>query len=132
MLDKDKEAGDKLANELSLISEKTVRFFHCDVAEEDALLAAIGSALPCVPRLDCLINNAGWHPPHLPIDKFSRKDAERVMAINFFSAFSASKRCLPMLREVKGNIINLSSYVGVQGQLDASTYAATKGHVLLL
>jgi len=25
-------------------------------------------------RLDCLINNAGWHPPHQPIDDFSIQD----------------------------------------------------------
>lgn len=49
------------------------------------------------------------------------------MNLNFFSTFTLCKLCLPHLRETKGNIINMSSLVGIQGQRFATTYCATKG-----
>src|SRR6266550_4467693 len=80
-------------------------------------------------RLDCLINNAGWHPPHKPIDNFSIQDFRDLLELNLVSVFAACKFALPYLRKTRGNIINLSSLVGIMGQLHATTYVATKGAI---
>ncbi len=80
-------------------------------------------------RLDCLINNAGWHPGHKPIDDFSVQDFRTLLDLNLVSIFAACKFALPHLRKVKGNIINISSLVGAIGQLHATTYVATKGAI---
>ena len=80
-------------------------------------------------RIDCLINNAGWHPPHRTIDEFSVEDFRSLLDLNLVSIFAASKFALPHLRKVKGNIINMSSLVGIMGQLGATTYVATKGGI---
>lgn len=45
------------------------------------------------------------------------------------SVFVACRRALPHLRTTRGNIINMSSLVGVMGQLHATTYVATKGAI---
>ncbi len=78
-------------------------------------------------RLDCLINNAGWHPPHKPIDDFTVQEFRDLLELNLVSMFAACQRALPHLRRTKGNIINVSSLVGQMGQLHATTYVATKG-----
>src|SRR5436190_17543167 len=80
-------------------------------------------------RLDCLINNAGWHPPHKPIDDFSIQDFRDLLELNLVSVFAACKFALPYVRKTRGNIINLSSLVGIMGQLHATTYVATKGAI---
>jgi NAD(P)-dependent dehydrogenase (short-subunit alcohol dehydrogenase family) len=80
-------------------------------------------------RIDCLINNAGWHPPARTIDEFSCQDFRDLLELNVVSLFAASKRALPHLRRTRGNIINLSSLVGSMGQLHATTYVATKGAI---
>src|SRR4029453_11726561 len=80
-------------------------------------------------RLDCLINNAGWHPPHKPIDEFSVQDFRDLLDLNLVSIFAACKFALPQLRKTKGNIINMSSLVGGTGQFHAVTYVATKGAI---
>src|SRR6266550_8713041 len=80
-------------------------------------------------RLDCLINNAGWHPPHKPIDDFSIQDFRDLLELNLISVFAACKFALPYMRKTRGNIINLSSLVGIMGQLHATTYVATKGAI---
>lgn len=80
-------------------------------------------------RIDCLINNAGWHPPHKPIDDFTPEEFRELLELNLVSVFAACKFALPSLRETRGNIINMSSLVAQIGQLYATTYVATKGAV---
>ena len=80
-------------------------------------------------RLDCLINNAGWHPPHKPIDEFTVEEFRDLLELNLVSVFTACKLALPHLRRTRGNIINMSSLVAQIGQHHATTYAATKGAV---
>jgi NADP-dependent 3-hydroxy acid dehydrogenase YdfG len=49
-------------------------------------------------QIDCLINNAGWHPPSKEIEEFSVKDCRDLMDLNFVSIFAACKFALPHLR----------------------------------
>ena len=41
----------------------------CDVADTKQLKQAIDRAAAAFGRIDCLINNAGWHPPATTIDE---------------------------------------------------------------
>eukprot|EP01126_Amoeba_proteus_P029024 TRINITY_DN2859_c0_g2_i2.p1 TRINITY_DN2859_c0_g2~~TRINITY_DN2859_c0_g2_i2.p1 ORF type:complete len:171 (-),score=28.51 TRINITY_DN2859_c0_g2_i2:163-675(-) len=54
---------------------------------------------------------------------------KNLMNLNFISYFALCKFCLPHLRKVQGNIINMSSLVGIFGQPGATTYVATKGAI---
>ena len=47
-------------------------------------------------RLDCLVNNAGWHPPHHPIDEFSEQDFIDVLKLNIVAVFNGCKFALPI------------------------------------
>jgi NAD(P)-dependent dehydrogenase (short-subunit alcohol dehydrogenase family) len=99
------------------------------VSKTEELQQLIEDTVKTYGRLDCLINNAGWHPPHHPIDNFSVQDFRDLLELNVISIFAACKFALPHLRKTKGNIINLSSLVGSMGQLYAVTYVATKGAI---
>ena len=48
-----------------------VAFTKCDVSQEEDIKTMIQFTLNTFGRIDCLINNAGWHPSHQPIDDFS-------------------------------------------------------------
>jgi len=104
----------------------------CDVSKPEQIQALVNATIERYGRLDCLINNAGWHPPHKPIDDFSAQDFLDLLQLNVVSVFAGCKYALPHLRKTKGNIINLSSLVGAMGQLYASTYVATKGAITSL
>jgi NAD(P)-dependent dehydrogenase (short-subunit alcohol dehydrogenase family) len=107
-------------------------FVRCDVSKTDDIRALIDATVEKHGRLDCLINNAGWHPPHKPIDDFSVQDFRDLLELNLVSIFAACKFALPHLRKVKGNIINMASLVGSMGQLHATTYVPTKGAITAL
>jgi NAD(P)-dependent dehydrogenase (short-subunit alcohol dehydrogenase family) len=104
-------------------------FLPCDVSKVDQVEGVVDETVKRFKRLDCLINNAGWHPPHRPIDDFTPQDFRDLLELNLVSIFAACRRALPHLRKVQGNIINLSSLVGQMGQLHATTYVATKGAI---
>jgi NAD(P)-dependent dehydrogenase (short-subunit alcohol dehydrogenase family) len=104
-------------------------FRFCDVRRTEAIRSLVEEIVSRRSRLDCLINNAGWHPPHKPIDEFSEDDLLDLIELNLLSVFTACKAALPHLRITKGNIINIASLVATIGQHYAVTYAATKGAI---
>jgi len=126
------EDGRKLESELNQCQEPdcgVAAFIRCDVTKEDEIRAMIDFAVDKFGRIDCLINNAGWHPPHQPIDTFSAEDFRSLLDTNLVSYFLASKYALPYLRQTQGSIINMSSLVATLGQVGAATYVATKGGI---
>ena len=124
--------GQTLASELNRTGPGEAQFVFCDVSKTDEIRRLIDVTVERHSQLDCLINNAGWHPPHKPIDGFSIQDFRDLLELNLVSVFAACKFALPHLRKTQGNIINLSSLVGIIGQLQATTYVATKGAITAL
>lgn len=124
--------GPALAAELNDAGAGEAHFIKCDVTKADDLQALVDETISRYDRLDCVVNNAGWHPPHHPIDEFSADDFRALLELNVVSVFNLCKLALPHLRRTKGNIINIASLVGSMGQHYATTYVATKGAVLAL
>jgi len=124
-----KDEGEALAADLSAQGPGEAHFIPCDVSRVDQIQNLIDATLKRYSRIDCLINNAGWHPPHKPIDQFSIQEFRDLIDLNLVSIFAACKFALPSLRKGKGNIINMSSLVAAMGQLYATTYIATKGAI---
>ena len=122
-------AGEALAREVSAEGPGEAHFVRGDVSKVDDLRALVEGAARRFGRIDCLINNAGWHPPPKPIDDFTVEEFRELLDLNLVGIFAACKLALPHLRRTKGNIINMSSLVGAMGQIHATTYVATKGAI---
>jgi NAD(P)-dependent dehydrogenase (short-subunit alcohol dehydrogenase family) len=123
------EEGRRLEAELNAKAPGSATYLRVDVSKVDDVHRLVDFTAERFGRIDCLLNNAGWHPPHKPIDDFSLEDFRSLFELNVVSIFAACKRALPHLRRTKGNIINMSSLVGQMGQLHATTYVATKGAI---
>src|SRR5689334_9000393 len=125
----DAARGPSVALTLTQQGPGRAHFQRCDVTSDADREALIAATIERDGRLDCLVNNAGWHPPHKPIDDFTVQEFRDLLDLNLVSMFAACRRALPHLRRVQGNIINMSSLVGAMGQLHATTYVATKGAI---
>eukprot|EP00928_Gymnodinium_smaydae_P090243 TRINITY_DN7406_c0_g1_i2.p1 TRINITY_DN7406_c0_g1~~TRINITY_DN7406_c0_g1_i2.p1 ORF type:complete len:317 (-),score=76.82 TRINITY_DN7406_c0_g1_i2:152-1102(-) len=91
MCDRNAEAS-KLADTLNKRGAKNkVLFVRTDVSVVAELEALVDTAVKHFGRLDCIINNAGWHPPPLTIDDFAVSDAQDLMQLNFISTYAATK-----------------------------------------
>ncbi|KAK6184184.1 hypothetical protein SNE40_006703 [Patella caerulea] len=121
--------GKEVEADLNKLGIGEALFIPCDVSKEEEIKNLIEKTVAKYGRIDCLVNNAGYHPPHMPIDDFSSDDFRELLNVNLVSYFIAAKYALPYLRKVEGNIINMSSLVGQIGQFGAVTYVATKGGI---
>ena len=120
---KDGEAAEKELKALGY----TALFVPCDVTSEKDMAHLIDTTVQRFGRLDCIVNNAGWHPPASPIESVSVEDFEKLLRLNLTSTFIGCKLAVPHLLKTRGNIINMSSEVAILGQPDAVAYCATKG-----
>jgi NAD(P)-dependent dehydrogenase (short-subunit alcohol dehydrogenase family) len=130
--DIDVETGQQLASRLSQKEPGICHFEECDVRLPEQIKRVIETTVRKWGRLDCLVNNAGWHPPGHPIDDFSLEDFQELLQLNLVAVFAGCKFALPHLRKTRGSIINIGSLVASIGDESASTYCATKGGVSAL
>ncbi|KAE8593981.1 hypothetical protein XENTR_v10019395 [Xenopus tropicalis] len=125
---KDTEAK-ALENEIKAAGPGDCIYVCCDVTKEEDIKKLIEITVMNYGQIDCLINNAGWHPPEQTIDGTSADDFRDLLNLNLIGYFLTAKYALPHLRKTQGNIINISSLVGIIGQKHAIPYVATKGAV---
>jgi NAD(P)-dependent dehydrogenase (short-subunit alcohol dehydrogenase family) len=83
-------------------------------------------------RLDILVNCAGVIFRNRTIEQTSEEEWDMTFDVNVKGTFLMSKHALPALRESRGCIVNVSSYVGLVGFAGASAYAASKAAILNL
>ncbi len=104
-------------------------FYRCDVSVEAEIIDLVRFTTDKYGRLDCMINNAAYHPPEKRIDDVPLVEVEDVLRNNFLSVFSGCKYALPHLRKTKGSIINVSSVLQVTGTESVYAYVAAKGAI---
>lgn len=80
--------------------------------------------------LDVLVNNAGINRDALLI-RMKEENWDDVIATDLKSDFLTIKAAAPiMMRKRKGSIINISSVVGLMGNIGQANYAAAKAGVI--
>jgi len=81
-------------------------------------------------RLDILINNAGITRDNLLL-KMSEDDFDKVIATNLKGVFNCTKAVTKlMMRQRGGRIVNMSSVVGLKGNISQTNYAAAKAGII--
>lgn len=105
-----------------------VRHITADVCDEASLRAAFDEVGRREGRLDLLINNAGFGVSGAA-ELCPPEDARRQMEVNFLGVLACSRLALPLLRESRGRIINISSVAAVFAIPFQSLYSASKAAV---
>ena len=119
-------AGESLAAELTAQGPGRAIFIPCDVADTEQIRQAVAKTVDVFGRLDCIVNNAGAHPPATRLEETSLAEMEALLRLNFLSTFAGCQFALPHLRKVGGTIVNISSMVALVGQDQAAAYCSTK------
>lgn len=101
-------------------------FIACDITRLVDIERMVESTLERYGQIDCVINNAGWHPPAMTIDQISLEDFESLLRLNLTSTFLVCKHTIPYLKMTHGSLINMSSAVAEIGQASAVSYVTTK------
>jgi len=101
-----------------------------DLSVTDERRRTIAKALADLSGLDILINNAG-RGDDCHVDDVTPEYWQRMVDLNMKAVFFTTQQCVPELRKSRGNIINVSSVLGLIGGPPGSVvYATTKGAVV--
>lgn len=83
-------------------------------------------------HIDILVNNAGITRDALML-RMSEEQWDEVIQTDLKSVFNYIHACTPiMLKQRAGNVINISSVVGIAGNAGQSNYAAAKAGIIAL
>ena len=101
-----------------------------DVSNFDDAKRMVDEAISKLGSVDILVNNAGITNDKLML-KMSESDFESVLKVNLTGAFNMTQSVLkPMTRARQGAIINMSSVVGLTGNIGQANYAASKAGLI--
>lgn len=127
----DEDEGKQTEKELQEeTGNNEITFVYGNVTQDDDVKRVISTAIEKYKRIDCLINNAGTHPPHATIDDISSEQFNSLININLTGYFRFCKFTLPALRKVQGCIINIASLVAELGDYHGVEYSASKGGIV--
>jgi NAD(P)-dependent dehydrogenase (short-subunit alcohol dehydrogenase family) len=103
----------------------------CDVADDDAVAAAVGQIGDALGRVTGVVTAAGiFHGPDLqPAHQVSVDDFVRVLRVNLVGTFAVITHALPMLMEGGGAIVTIASTAAIRGHGYGAGYTASKGGV---
>lgn len=101
-----------------------------DISKENEVKHLIEETIREYKTLDILVNNAGINKDNLLI-RMSEEEFDNVIDINLKGTFFCMKYgAKVMLKQRFGKIINISSVVGIAGNMGQANYAASKAGVI--
>jgi NAD(P)-dependent dehydrogenase (short-subunit alcohol dehydrogenase family) len=124
------EKGILAAEEITKKGGGECIFKECDISKPEHMKALIDFTVKKYGRLDTMVNNAGYVPPHLDACDMPIEDYQAVLATNLAGTFYGCKYSIPHLRRTKGAIVNMSSVIARVGQEQTAGYSSTKGGII--
>ena len=120
---REKETADELGD--------AVVPFHCDVTQEDDVVAMFAAALEAFGRVDAVLNVAGIGGAQA-LAEITSDEYDRIMAVDLKGVMLGTKHGVKtMLPTGGGAIVNWSSIGGLNGSyLPTSVYSAAKAGVI--
>jgi len=102
----------------------------CNLSDVDAVKALSKTAADQMGGIDILVNNAGITRDNLFM-RMSDEDWQQVLDINLTSTMHLMKSVMrTMMKQRFGRIINITSIVGVTGNVGQVNYAASKAGMI--
>ncbi len=120
---------DQLAEETAKLGVKTLAL-SADVSDINSINSAVEKAIAAFKNIDILINSAGI----ASFGKFLELEPEaweRIIQVNLMGTYYTTRAIIPnMIERQTGDIINISSTAGLNGNALTSAYSASKFAVL--
>ena len=126
---KENDASKAIVEEIEALGRKAA-FFVCNVADAEQVNTAVAGVVGQFGRIDILVNNAGITKDMLLL-QMKEEDFDSVVDVNLKGCFHMIKACIrPFVKQRYGRIINISSVVGMMGNVGQANYAASKAGII--
>ncbi|WP_185871059.1 3-oxoacyl-[acyl-carrier-protein] reductase [Blattabacterium cuenoti] len=118
------------AKKLSTKFSNFVESYKIDLSDFNSSENLVKYVIKKYGSIDILVNNAGIIKDNFLL-RTSKEDWEKVIKTNLFSVFNLTKHVVfPMMKQKKGSIINMSSVIGLIGNIGQASYAASKAGII--
>ncbi len=124
------ELAEEIAQELKDKTKINVLAQKVDVSNYLSVEESFKKSLEKFQQIDILVNNAGITRDGLLI-RMSEEDWNKVIDVNLKGAFNLCKAVSRiMLKQKSGKILNISSDVGIMGNIGQVNYSASKAGII--
>lgn len=132
LLDQDETGVCVIASEIAETTGQKPLAIVAKVEQSSDVARAIRQAFDQFKRIDILVNSAGTST-HIPFLELSEEAWDEVLNINLKGTFLCCRAVAPiMVKQRKGNIVNISSGHAATGAINLAHYSASKAGVLAL
>lgn len=127
--DFDRDKGEATCADIAAAGGEGI-FCAVDVTDRQQVQAMVDVTVKRFGRIDILLNNAGITADAM-LTKMTEEQWDRVIAINLKGVFNCTQAVVPVMSEQGGGVIlNVSSVVGVYGNIGQTNYVAAKAGVI--
>lgn len=112
-------------DEVSKLNVQGLKPIFLDVTDEKSVDECVRTITKKAGAINGLVNNAGIAVGG-PVEAVKLEDWRRQFDINVFGVISLTQACLPLLRESRGRVVNMSSISGRIASPFMGPYAASK------
>jgi 3-oxoacyl-[acyl-carrier protein] reductase len=125
----ERNAADEVVNAIKNAGRNAQRC-KFDVTNARQVAREIDRVAAELGHIDILVNNAGINRDRTFL-KMSGEEWEQVISTNLTGVFNVTKAALPhMVSQGWGRVVNISSVIGIMGNIGQSNYAASKAGIL--
>ncbi|WP_129408109.1 3-oxoacyl-[acyl-carrier-protein] reductase [Marinitoga lauensis] len=124
------EALKEVENELNVLNKGKFKGYKVDVSRSEEINNTVKEIFKEFKRIDVLVNNAGVTKDTLLL-LMKEEEFDFVINVNLKGVFLVTKAVAKIMRKQKqGSIINISSVVGLDGNIGQTNYSASKAGVI--
>jgi len=125
------QTANELAEELNNIRADSAKVVQADLNDETIYNHLIEKAFQCWSRLDVLVNNASSFYP-TSIGSITLDDWNNLINSNMKAPLFLAQAAAPYLKQVQGNIINMTDVHAQRPMKDHTVYCAAKAGLVML
>lgn len=129
IFDVNEESFNKTVEEIRAI-EGEVLAFKVDVTKYEKVKKAVNCVIDKYKEIDILVNNAGIARDGLLL-RMKEENWHKVLDVNLTGVFNCLKAVIrPMMKQRYGKIVNISSIIGLRGNIGQANYSAAKAGII--
>ena len=126
--EKSLEHANQIVEEIQGLGVKALAV-KADVSQLEEAKNLVDTTINTFGKIDILVNNAGITKDMLLL-RMTEEEFDQVLAVNLKGIFNCSKIATKAMLKTGGSIINMSSVVGLSGNVGQSNYAASKAGII--
>jgi len=101
-----------------------------DISNFEKVDRAVKKVIDRFERTDILVNNAGVNEDKLLL-RMREEDWDKVLQVNLKGTFNCLRAVIrTMVKQREGRVINISSVIGLRGNIGQANYAASKAGII--